>query len=922
MNQQAENDSMQALWDTSYLSGSSMAYVDSLYEDYLADSSSISDEWRHCFDNLPKVDGTQQEVSHQAIRDYFTGLTPKKRSETYSGPQDSAAQKAMLIQELTRAFRTFGHKEANLDPLNIKNPVPQLMLKPESHGLSAAEAQDTVQKLRKIYCSTLGAEYKHLPEPAMIEWIQQRIESPEFQKAFSPDAQKALLKSLTAAEGLEKYLGSKYVGQKRFSVEGGDALLPMLQAIVEKAGEALVNEVIIGMAHRGRLNTLVNLLGKAPENLFGEFEGKHAEGITGDVKYHAGFSSHVKTNNGHIVHLALGFNPSHLEIIGPVVEGSVRARQDRRKDKERKLVVPVLIHGDAAFAGQGVIMEMLNFSQTPGFATGGTVRIIVNNQIGFTTSVQEDARSSYYCTDIAKMIDSPVFHVNADDPEMAVRVIQLAFDFRMRFKRDVLVDLICYRRHGHNEADEPAMTQPLMYDIIKNKPTVRKMYAEQLIKANTITADDADALALTYRDMLDKKESPVTLYKEPYEGKRSVSWAKYRNNSWDIPADTHVSPEKLSSLEQALLTFPKDFTLHPVIKKLFADYEKMREDQLPINWGYAENLAYATLLSEGYTIRFSGEDCERGTFSHRHAVLHDFKNGETTTPLKSISTDPDAFDIINSLLSEEAVLGFEYGYASTDPNALVIWEAQFGDFANGAQMVIDQFLSSGEQKWGQLAGLVMLLPHGQEGQGPEHSSARLERYLQLCAQENMQVCVPTTPAQIFHLLRRQMLRSFRKPLIVMTPKSLLRHKLAVSSLTELSSGSFQLVMPEIDPINAKSVKKVILCMGKVYYDLLQKRREKDQKDVAILRIEQLYPFPETALAEALAQYPNVESIVWCQEEPQNQGAWPAIKEALLEQMQHAQILTYAGLPSMAAPAVGSGKLCSEQQQAFVAEALA
>jgi 2-oxoglutarate dehydrogenase E1 component len=914
--------SLESKWETSYLSGGSMAYVDSLYEDYLANPSSVDAEWRTCFDNLPMTNNGQ-EVSHQAIVAYFSALAQKKRSgHSTSNVSDSAAQKNMLIQELTRAFRTYGHKEAKLDPLNLRKPIPSLMLQPESHGLDPKEASEVVQKFRQIYCNTLGAEYKYLPEPAMIEWIQERIESSDFQKEFSAEEQKALLKSLTAAEGLEKYLGSKYVGQKRFSLEGGDALLPMLQALVERAGEASVHEVIIGMAHRGRLNVLVNLLGKAPEDLFGEFEGKHAEGITGDVKYHAGYSSHVKTKNEHILHLAMGFNPSHLEIIGPVVEGSVRARQHRRKDKNREQVVPVLIHGDAAFAGQGVIMEMLNFSQTPGFSTGGTVRIVVNNQIGFTTSNPSDARSSHYCTDIAKMIECPVFHVNADDPEMAVRVIKLAFDFRMRFKRDVFVDLVCYRRHGHNEADEPAITQPLMYDIIRNKQTIRQMYADQLVKNNVMTTEEVDALTLAYRDMLDRKDSPVTLYKEPYEEKRSVSWKQYRDNSWETAADTTVTREELTELAKILFVPPQDFTLHPVIKKLFGDYEKMREGEVSINWGYAENLAYATMLREGYTIRFSGEDCERGTFSHRHAVLHDFKNGQLHTPLKSIGESPDSFTIINSLLSEEAVLGFEYGYSSTEPESLVIWEAQFGDFANGAQMVIDQFLSSGEQKWGQLSGLVMLLPHGQEGQGPEHSSARLERYLQLCAQENMQVCVPTTPAQIFHLLRRQMIRPFRKPLIVMTPKSLLRHKLAVSSLSELSSGQFEPILSEIDMIEPSAVSKVIICSGKVYYDLLQKRRDMERKDVAIIRIEQLYPFPETALAEALAAYPNAEKIVWCQEEPQNQGSWLTIKDALLEHMQHAQVLTYVGRPSMAAPAVGSAKVFMQQQDALVTEALA
>lgn len=875
------------------------AYVDELYKQYCADPASVDDTWRAYFAGF----------------DFGATTTAGKTASGGGG-----------LQALIHAYRVHGHKEAQLDPLGLKMVVPCLALKPESYGLTADNARDTVKKMRQIYCQTLGAEYQYLNDPAEVEWIQAHLESPDFLKPFSSEERLALLKILTAAEGLEKYLGLKYVGQKRFSIEGGEALLALLQTLVQDAGQAKVQELVIGMAHRGRLNILVNLLGKAPEDLFGEFEGKHKDGLTGDVKYHAGFSSHIKTDSGNIIQLAMGFNPSHLEIVGPVVEGSVRARQHRRHDTERNQVLPVVIHGDAAFAGQGVVMEMLSFSQTRGFKTGGTVRIIMNNQIGFTTSKPIDARSSYYCTDIAKMIDSPVFHVNADDPEMVIRVVKLAFDFRMRFHRDVVVDLIGYRRNGHNEADEPSITQPLMYDVIRKKPTIRKIYADQLIKDAVLTQDDVDAMALAYRDTLDAKQSPVAgLYKGDYPGKRVVDWKAYRHTAWDAPVDTRVAPETLLALAQKMITLPADFTLHPTVKKLFADYEKMRMGELPITWGYAEVLAYATLLeqNDAYNIRFSGQDCGRGTFSHRHAVLHDFQTGKTYTPLEHIAKEKNAFRIIDSLLSEEAVLGFEYGYASTEPNALVIWEGQFGDFANGAQVVIDQFLSSGEQKWGQLAGLVMLLPHGQEGQGPEHSSARLERYLQLCAQDNMQVCVPTTPAQIFHLLRRQMLRPFHKPLIVMTPKSLLRNRLAVSTLDDLASGSFQLVLPESDhAINPEKVKKIIVCTGKVYYDLFLKREELKRDDVAILRIEQLYPFPEAALETALALYSKAIDVVWCQEEPQNQGAWMAIHETLIEQLAHGQSLTYAGLPAMAAPAVGSAKLCGEQQKAFIAEALA
>jgi len=939
-NAPVEQQTMQQLSKSACLSGGSMAYLDSLYEDYLADPDSVSEEWRAYFKELPRVNGTDKEISHQSIREYFASLPYQKKTiQTAAGALDEeAVRKQIAVHELVEAYRTYGHREADINPLQAPSMTacPQLQL--TAYGLSSRDEQtvfsvklggasvklplkDIIAELRTVYCGTVGAEYQYISDPVMVTWIRNRMESSEFRKPFTAERQKQLLKSLTAAEGLEKYLGSRYVGQKRFSVEGAESLLPMMQAIVEKAGEKAVKEVIVGMAHRGRLNILVNLLGKSPKDLFGEFEGNHPVGLTGDVKYHAGFSSAVPTQSGNIVHLAMGFNPSHLEIIGPVVEGSVRARQHRRHDTARETVVPVLIHGDAAFAGQGVVMESLNFSQTRGYTTGGTVRIIVNNQIGFTTSDPHDARSSYYCSDLAKMIESPVFHVNADDPEMAVRVVELAFEFRMQFKRDVIIDLVCYRRHGHNEADEPAMTQPTMYEIIKKMPTVRQKYAGKTIESKTLNTEEAENMALAYRDTLDRGDSPVKTIKEAYEGRRYVDWSRYRDHLWNESVDTAVKSDVLSSLAKALLTVPENFTLHPVIKKLFAEYEKIRQGELEMNWGYAENLAYATLINENYSVRLSGQDCGRGTFSHRHAVLHDFKNGDCYIPLTHISKAPEAFTVIDSLLSEEAVLGFEYGYASTEPAALDLWEAQFGDFANGAQVVVDQFLSSGEQKWGQLAGLVMLLPHGQEGQGPEHSSARLERYLQLCAQDNMQVCVPTTPAQIFHLLRRQMLRSFRKPLIVMTPKSLLRHKLAVSKLEDLSSGGFQLVVPEMDKLEEQSVRKIVLCTGKVYYDLLQKRREKLIKDIAIIRIEQLYPFPEEALKSVLSKYTKAAEIVWCQEEPENQGAWFFVQRHLSKYLQSKQTLVYAGTPCMAAPAVGSVKLFMSQQAAFIEEAL-
>lgn len=620
----------------------------------------------------------------------------------------------------------------------------------------------------------------------------------------------------------------------------------MMKELIRRSGVNQVKELVIGMAHRGRLNVLVNVLGKEPGLLFQEFEGKIKYERTGDVKYHLGFSSDIKTESGAIVHLALAFNPSHLEIIGPVVEGSVRSRLGRRNDLAKKdKVVPIVIHGDAAFAGQGVVMETFNFSQARGYCTGGTIHIVINNQIGFTTSNPLDARSTLYCTDVAKMVQAPVIHVNGDDPEAVVFATQVAFDFRMKFKRDIVIDLVCYRRHGHNEADEPSVTQPKMYKKIKSMPTLREKYGEQLVSANLLTKTELDKLVDSYREALDKGKAVVDLVHEDYEGKQSLDWTPYINAKWTDKVETTISKEKLEKISSQLNKLPDGMKLHPVVERLLAERNKMTAGEIPMNWGYAEIMAYASLLHEGYGVRISGQDSGRGTFAHRHAALHDIEKGDTFIPLEHISTNPKRyFTVIDSVLSEEAVLAFEYGFASSEPSFLVIWEAQFGDFANGAQVVIDQFISSGEQKWGRLCGLVMLLPHGYEGQGPEHSSARLERYMQLCAQHNIQVCTPTTPAQIFHLLRRQVIRNFRKPLIVMTPKSLLRHKLAVSPLEALFKGKFHTVIPEIDALDAQKVTKVVLCCGKVYYDLLQMRRDKNLNHVAIVRIEQLYPFPK------------------------------------------------------------------------------
>ncbi|MBA2650622.1 MAG: 2-oxoglutarate dehydrogenase E1 component [Legionella sp.] len=927
---------LQQQWASAYLSGGSMAYVDSLYEDYLLDPNSLPADWKAVFDAFPKVKGAAKEVPHKEIRNYFLQQVRQPSSSKVTQHVDS---KQYQVANLINAFRTYGHLAAKLDPLGLAhaNPVPNLGL--AYHELSK-EDKDSIfyvgtdfnstkislgeldKALHETYCGSIGIEYMHLFSTEETKWWQYKMESVRARPSFDAETKLNLLKDLIAADGLERYLGTRYVGQKRFSLEGGDALIPLMKNILNKAGKEDVKEVVIGMAHRGRLNVLVNVLGKEPGELFQEFEGKIQVDRTGDVKYHQGFSSYIKTNSSNILHVVLAFNPSHLEIISPVVEGSVRARLRRRNDlAEKNSVIPVVIHGDAAFAGQGVVMETFNFSQAPGYCTGGTIHIVVNNQIGFTTN-PADARSTPYCTDVAKMVEAPVLHVNGDDPEAVIFATQLAFDFRMKFKRDVVIDLVCYRRQGHNEADEPAVTQPCMYKQIKNMRPLREIYAEQLIKEDILTSDEAIKLVDAYRDRLDKGETVVELFPDEFNGKYSANWAPYLQGKWTDKADTTISKESLYVLTKQLQTIPDTFHLHPVVIRLLADRQKMTEGEIPMNWGYAENLAFASLLQEGYGVRLSGQDSGRGTFGHRHAVLHDIETGEFYTPLKNISKKINRpFDVIDSVLSEEAVLAFEYGYSSSEPDFLDIWEAQFGDFANGAQVVIDQFISSGEQKWGRLCGLVMMLPHGYEGQGPEHSSARLERFMQLCAQHNIQVCTPTTPAQIFHLLRRQMLRDFRKPLIIMTPKSLLRHKLAVSSLDDLIKGKFYNIIPEIDAINAQKITKVVLCCGKVYYDLLQMRRDKALKHVAIIRIEQLYPFPIEELQAELGKYPQANTVVWCQEEPQNQGVWFSSQHNMIECLRPKQDLIYVGREVAAAPAVGSPVLHAQQQQALVEKAL-
>ncbi len=935
---------MQRMWSSAHLSGGNAAYVEELYELYLHDPNSVSEEWRTYFQKLPADGGLSTDVSHSTVRDQFVLLAKnQRRAQPVSAGSISTEheKKQVEVLRLIQAYRMRGHQAAQLDPLGLWVRPMQADLTVHHYGLTNADLDSVFrtgdlnigkeeatlseiqQALQDTYCRTIGAEFTHIVDSEQRRWFQQRLESVRSRPGFSPEVRTHILERLTAGEGLEKYLGTKYPGTKRFGLEGGESLIPLMDEIIQRSGSYGAKEIVVGMAHRGRLNVLVNTYGKNPRDLFDEFDGKRVEGLaSGDVKYHQGFSSNVMTPGGE-VHLALSFNPSHLEIVSPVVEGSVRARQDRRNDTNGDKVVPVTIHGDSAFAGQGVVLETFQMSQTRGFKTGGTIRVVINNQVGFTTSKPEDTRSTEYATDVAKMIQAPILHVNGDDPEAVLFVTQLAVDYRMEFKRDVVIDLICYRRRGHNEADEPSGTQPLMYQLISKQRTTRELYADSLIKDGVQTAEQVQALSDEYRTALDNGLHVVqSLVKEPNK-ELFVDWRPYLGHKWTPYFDTRFDMKTLQELALKLQETPDGFVVQRQVSKILEDRQKMAAGGLPINWGFAENAAYATLLFEGYPIRFTGQDVGRGTFSHRHAVLHNQKDGETYLGLQNLYKDQPRFDMYDSFLSEEAVLAFEYGYASTMPNALVIWEAQFGDFANGAQVVIDQFITSGETKWGRLSGLTMLLPHGYEGQGPEHSSARLERYLQLCAEHNIQVCVPTTPAQVYHMLRRQAIRPLRKPLIALTPKSLLRHKLAISSLEDLAEGTFQNVIGEIDTLEADKVDRVIMCSGKVYYDLLEKRRNDGLDTTAIVRIEQLYPFPEDDLGEQLAQYKNLKSIIWCQEEPMNQGAWYCSQHHMRRVAQTHKPgveLQYAGRIASASPACGYASMHAEQQEQLLQEA--
>ncbi len=931
---------MKAWWDSSHMAGANAAYVEELYEAYLEDSQSVSDTWRQIFDNLPKVDGVELETNHTAIKEQFrklASLGPTARMTSAPAQANTVSDdRQVKVLQLINAYRFRGHQHANLDPLGLWKQARVRDLELSHHNLSESDfdavynvgsyaiGQDAMslgelfKSLNRTYCGSIGAEYMHITDTDQKRWLQNKIESVQAKPTFSKEEKLSILKGLTAADGMEKYLGAKFPGAKRFSLEGGDALIPMLKGLITKAGASGTKEVVIGMAHRGRLNVLVNVLGKNPSVLFDEFSGKHDDSLgAGDVKYHAGFSSDFATPGGN-VHLALAFNPSHLEIVNPVVMGSVRARLGRREN-DTNTVLPITIHGDSAIAGQGVVQETFNMSQTRGFAVGGTVRIVVNNQVGFTTSKTEDTRSTQYCTDIAKMVQAPILHVNSDDPEAVAFVTQLALEYRNKFKRDVVIDLVCYRRHGHNEADEPNATQPLMYQKIKKHPVPRQLYADQLIAEGVIEQRDADRFIDEYRAALDHGACVVEEWRPMTE--HTVDWSPYLGHDWDTEYDGSLSVEKLKSLGEALVDFPEEHKLQSRVNKLYLDRKAMVDGDKKLDWGMAENLAYASIVDEGNDIRITGQDSGRGTFFHRHAVLHNQKDASTHMPLQHIREGQGQIEIYDSVLSEEAVMAFEYGFATAEPGCLTIWEAQFGDFANGAQVVFDQFLSSGEAKWGRLCGLTVLLPHGYEGQGPEHSSARLERFLQMCADHNWQVCVPSTPAQVYNMLRRQVVRPMRKPLIVMSPKSLLRHPLATSSMEELAEGQFHNVIGEIDDLDPKGVKRVVMCSGKVYYDLLEQRRKNEQTDVAIIRLEQLYPFPEAECAEIMAQYSHVKDWVWCQEEPQNQGAWYCSQHHFWNVIPDGAKLAYAGREASSSPAVGYVSVHNQQQKALVEDAL-
>lgn len=953
-----------------FLSGANAEYVAQLYSEFLASPSRVDESWKDFFEGLnddetsllQELTGaswTPAENSKAARRfgmsyadpanDVATSQ-PKRRASDTANPEDikRAANDSIRALMLIRAYRMRGHLLSELDPLGMKDKGVHTELEPSHYGfapsdmnreiyvggvmgMESASLNEIITALRQTYCDTIGVEFLHLSDPEEKAWIQERIEEPRNKTDFTVNGKRAILQRMIAAESFEQFLHKKYPGTKRFGVDGGEALIPMIEQIMKRGGQLGMEEIVVGMAHRGRLNVLTNVMGKPFTAVFAEFQGQSSTPNdvlgSGDVKYHLGTSSD-RDFDGNTIHLSLTANPSHLEFVNPVVIGKVRAKQMKRGSSESGAVLPLLLHGDAAFAGQGVTAETLMISELPGYRVGGTLHIVINNQIGFTTT-PKFGRSGPYCTDVAKMLSAPIFHVNGDDPEAVVHVARIATEFRQKFKRDVVIDMYCYRRFGHNEGDEPAFTQPLMYKKIKDHPTARQLYSRQLVAEKVITEEEGNEMVDEFMDYLEEAFQATKTYKPNDADFLGGAWEGFTTAPDGARrGETAISKKELESIGKVLTNIPDGFAINSKLKRIIGAKEKMFESGEGFDWATGEAIAFASLLNDDFAVRLSGQDVGRGTFSHRHAIWYDQETEEKYLPLKNVSKDQPLFEAHDSPLSEMAVLGFEYGYSLADPKTLTLWEAQFGDFVNGAQVIIDQFISSGESKWLRMSGLVMLLPHGYEGQGPEHSSARPERFLQSCAEDNWQIVNCTTPANYFHALRRQMVRDFRKPLVVMAPKSLLRHKLAVSEAHMFTEGStFHRFLWDDDHeslVKPEKIKRVVLCTGKVYYDLLAERRERKIDDVLLLRVEQLYPFPHVALVEELKVYKNAE-IVWCQEEPENQGYWQfvdrPIEGVLSEAGIKAQRPQYVGRPAAAAPATGLNSRHQAEQAKLVDAAL-
>ena len=946
---------------TSFLSKSNSAFIESMYLKYINSDPELSQDWNEFFDGLGdetkyilnEIQGPSwapKKINIKKIIDQGKISAKKSSNEFVSSREDYEKEKEQSVKAiaLIRAYRIRGHLIANLDPLGLMkreylnelNPLGQGFKKEDLNNKiylqeyldrGYATLKEIVTFLKNTYCSTIGVEYMHIADPIEKKWFRERMEKKENQLHFTGSGKKAILNKLIQAEGFEKFLAVKFIGTKRFGIDGGESLIPTLEQIIKRGGQLGVKEVKIGMPHRGRLNVLANLLQKSYKRIFNEFVGDYssAKDSTGDVKYHLGASSN-REFDGNLVHISLSDNPSHLEAVNPVVLGQTRAKQFFHQDNKRQKVIPVLIHGDAAFAGQGVVAECFAMSGLKGHNTGGTIHIIVNNQIGFTTSPRF-ARSSPYPSDVAKMVEAPILHVNGDDPEAVVHCAKIAVEFRQKFNRDIVIDMICYRRFGHNEGDEPSFTQPMMYQKIKKHPSTLYVYAEKLIKEGTISKEEFLNMKTYFKNLLDEQFKTAKEYKPKLEWFEGI-WSRFKpQRGKDRRGVTGVTIEEIKKIGKKITSIPEGFNAHPTIRKIFDNKRKMFESGKGFDWATAEQLAFATLLEEGYPVRLSGQDSGRGTFSQRHSVLRDQKDNSYYTPLNNISKKQKKFEVIDSLLSELAVLGFEQGYALSEPTTLVVWEAQFGDFANGAQVVIDQFITSGERKWSRASGIVMLLPHGYEGQGPEHSSARLERFLQLCAQENIQVMNCTTPANYFHALRRQIHRDFRKPLIIMTPKSLLRHKYCVSNIEDFTrKNTFHRVLLDYADVGGygliklkkdTKIKKVIICSGKVYFDLLKEREKLKNDEVFFIRIEQLYPFPVKTLAQYLKRFKKNANFYWCQEEPKNMGAWNAARNYIEWTLDYIGSknpkVSYIGRNPAASPATGYQKKHLAQQKEII-----